>query len=115
VCSYDLYQIENIEVRFGEVDITVYREDLEGVTAEPTLNKADTSAVIKNKTHILVDDVLYTGRPVRAAMDALVDIDRPSQIQLAVLIDRGHRNYQLEQTMLERIFRLLEKKSLWSL
>jgi len=86
-----IYQIEHIEVPFGELDITLYRDDLEEVTAEPTLNKADISAVIKDKTAILVDDVLYTGRTVRAAMDALMDIDRPSQIQLAVLIDRGHR------------------------
>src|SRR5699024_2908283 len=86
-----IYQIEHIEVPFGELDITLYRDDLEEVTAEPTLNKADVSVVIKDKTAILVDDVLYTCRTVTAAMDALVDIDRPSQIQLAVLIDRGHR------------------------
>lgn len=86
-----IYQIENIEIPFGELDITLYRDDLAEVTAEPTINEANISAVIKNKTAILVDDVLYTGRTVRAAMDAVMDIDRPSQIQLAVLIDRGHR------------------------
>ena len=86
-----IFQIEQVEVPFGEIDITLYRDDLEKINAEPTLNATDIKVDIKNKTAILVDDVLYTGRTVRAAMDAVMDIDRPSQIQLAVLIDRGHR------------------------
>lgn len=84
-------KIEHIMVPIGELDITLYRDDLEQVNADPKLIATNIHSDIKNKTAILVDDVLYTGRTVRAAMDALMDIDRPSQIQLAVLIDRGHR------------------------
>lgn len=84
-------RIEDITVPIGELDITLYRDDLVQVNADPELIATNIKSEIKDKTAILVDDVLYTGRTVRAAMDALMDIDRPSQIQLAVLIDRGHR------------------------
>ncbi|MFD1360268.1 bifunctional pyr operon transcriptional regulator/uracil phosphoribosyltransferase PyrR [Lentibacillus salinarum] len=86
-------QIEGITVPTGELDITLYRDDLEEVTADkdPELKGAEIDADLKNKKVILIDDVLYTGRTVRAAMDAVMDIDRPSQIQLGVLVDRGHR------------------------
>lgn len=86
-------QIENIKVPIGEVDITLYRDDLQEVTRskDPELKETNVNVDITGKTVILIDDVLYTGRTVRAAMDALVDIGRPSQIQLGVLIDRGHR------------------------
>lgn len=86
-------QIEGIEVPIGEIDITLYRDDLSHVTeqAEPTVNIDQLRIDIDQKKVILVDDVLYTGRTVRAAMDALIDFGRPAQIQLAVLVDRGHR------------------------
>ncbi|MCF6410495.1 bifunctional pyr operon transcriptional regulator/uracil phosphoribosyltransferase PyrR [Pseudalkalibacillus salsuginis] len=86
-------QIEGEKVNKGEIDITLYRDDLSKKTAneEPMLKGTDIPIDVTNKTVILVDDVLYTGRTVRAAMDALMDLGRPSQIQLAVLIDRGHR------------------------
>ncbi|MDG5788265.1 bifunctional pyr operon transcriptional regulator/uracil phosphoribosyltransferase PyrR [Evansella sp. AB-P1] len=86
-------QIEGEKIEVGEVDITLYRDDLSLKTKdeEPELKGTDISVDITNKTIILVDDVLYTGRTVRAALDALIDFGRPSQIQLAVLIDRGHR------------------------
>ncbi|KOO40716.1 bifunctional pyr operon transcriptional regulator/uracil phosphoribosyltransferase PyrR [Priestia koreensis] len=86
-------QIEGKPIEVGELDITLYRDDLTKVTdnEEPLVKGSDITFDLNNKTVILVDDVLYTGRTVRAALDALVDIGRPSQIQLAVLVDRGHR------------------------
>ncbi|MFB8734448.1 bifunctional pyr operon transcriptional regulator/uracil phosphoribosyltransferase PyrR [Bacillus sp. SL00103] len=86
-------QIEGNPVIVGELDITLYRDDLTKKTdnQDPLVKGADIPADINDKTLIVVDDVLYTGRTVRAAMDALVDVGRPSSIQLAVLVDRGHR------------------------
>src|SRR5699024_2000178 len=88
-----LKEIEGAEVPMGEIDITLYRDDLSHVTddAEPSVNTNDFKLDINQKKVILVDDVLYTGRTVRADMDALIDFGRPNQIQLAVLVDRGHR------------------------
>jgi len=86
-------QIEGTEVAVGELDITLYRDDLSIKTSnsEPLVRGTDVPFELTNKKVILVDDVLYTGRTVRAAMDAVMDLGRPSQIQLAVLVDRGHR------------------------
>ncbi|GEL07313.1 bifunctional pyr operon transcriptional regulator/uracil phosphoribosyltransferase PyrR [Salisediminibacterium halotolerans] len=86
-------QIEGESIRTGEIDITLYRDDLtpKRKDQEPELKGTDIQADITNQTVILVDDVLYTGRTVRAGLDAIVDHGRPAQIQLAVLIDRGHR------------------------
>lgn len=86
-------QIEALDVPIGELDITLYRDDLEKVndSEEPELKATDIPVDITGKKIILIDDVLYTGRTVRAAMDAVIDAGRPSEIQLAVLIDRGHR------------------------
>ncbi|MBM7571755.1 bifunctional pyr operon transcriptional regulator/uracil phosphoribosyltransferase PyrR [Aquibacillus albus] len=85
--------IEGVEIPIGELDITLYRDDLKhaNTNTEPTLQEAKLNEQISGKNIILVDDVLFTGRTVRAAMDALIDQGRPSQIQLAVLVDRGHR------------------------
>jgi pyrimidine operon attenuation protein/uracil phosphoribosyltransferase len=86
-------QIEEKEIFVGELDITLYRDDLTKKTSneEPFVLGSDIPFEISNKKVILVDDVLYTGRTVRAGMDAIMDIGRPSSIQLAVLVDRGHR------------------------
>lgn len=86
-------QIEGEQIAVGEVDITLYRDDLskKTVNEEPLLKGSDIPVDVTDKTVILVDDVLYTGRTVRAGMDAMMDLGRPSQIQLAVLVDRGHR------------------------
>lgn len=86
-------EIEGTNIPVGEIDITLYRDDLskKTVDGDPQIKGSDVPFDIKDKKVILVDDVLYTGRTVRAALDALVDIGRPSQIQLAVLVDRGHR------------------------
>ncbi|MBS4193917.1 bifunctional pyr operon transcriptional regulator/uracil phosphoribosyltransferase PyrR [Lederbergia citri] len=86
-------KIEGQPISVGELDITLYRDDLTIKTkdAEPEVKGSSLPTDINNKKVILVDDVLYTGRTVRAAMDALVDFGRPAAIQLAVLVDRGHR------------------------
>ncbi|MBO9130242.1 bifunctional pyr operon transcriptional regulator/uracil phosphoribosyltransferase PyrR [Bacillus sp. 165] len=88
-----IQQIEGKIIPVGELDITLYRDDLTLQTKdnEPLVKGSDIPVDITNKKVVLVDDVLYTGRTVRSAMDALIDIGRPSQIQLAVLVDRGHR------------------------
>lgn len=83
-------QIEGVQLPVGEIDITSYRDDRIQVSSVETLPSGGTMQ-IQNKKVILCDDVLYTGRTVRAAMDALVDLGRPQMIQLAVLVDRGHR------------------------
>jgi len=83
--------IENVEVPVGILDITFYRDDIDKGNMQPVVSGTYIDFEIRNKIVILVDDVLYTGRSVRAAMDALIDIGRPKAIQLAVLIDRGHR------------------------
>ena len=86
-------QIESIEVPYGELDITMYRDDLQqaNISNEPEIKSTTINVELTGKNVILIDDVLYTGRTVRAAMDAVMDIGRPSLIQLAVLVDRGHR------------------------
>jgi pyrimidine operon attenuation protein/uracil phosphoribosyltransferase len=84
-------QIEGIEVPVGSVDITLYRDDLSTLADMPKVNSKDIGVEVKNKTVIIVDDVLYTGRTARAAIDAIFDNGRPMRIQLAVLVDRGHR------------------------
>lgn len=83
-------QIENIKLNTGELDITLYRDDLKSINVKP-INNSNIEFDINDKIVILIDDVLYTGRTVRSALDALVDIERPKSIQLAVLVDRGHR------------------------
>lgn len=83
--------IEGVEVPAGYVDITLYRDDLSRAGYQPKLKRTEIPFSIDDKKVILVDDVLFTGRTIRAAMDALIDFGRPKNIQLAVLIDRGHR------------------------
>lgn len=87
-------KIENIEgqrVEIGEMDITLYRDDLSKKQIDPVVNSTKIDFDITDKTVVLVDDVLYTGRTVRSALNALMDVGRPKAIQLAVLVDRGHR------------------------
>jgi pyrimidine operon attenuation protein/uracil phosphoribosyltransferase len=87
----EILRIEGVEVPVGVLDITFYRDDI-GMRAEaPEVHETRISFDITGTTVVLVDDVLFTGRTIRAAMDALVDFGRPNAIQLAVLVDRGHR------------------------
>ncbi len=82
---------ENVSVPVGSLDITLYRDDLSSMALGPIVHRTDVPADITNKHVILVDDVFFTGRTIRAAMDAVMDLGRPMTIQLAVLVDRGHR------------------------
>jgi len=91
-----LARIEKVEVPVGTLDITLYRDDLSAVGHRPEVRPAAMEFNIQDKNIILVDDVLYTGRTIRAALDALFDHGRPRRIQLAVLIDRGHRELPIE-------------------
>ena len=84
-------QFEGIKVPVASVDITLYRDDLISLNEQPVLNNPELGIDVRGKKIILVDDVLYTGRTARAAIDAIIDKGRPQMIQLAVLVDRGHR------------------------
>jgi pyrimidine operon attenuation protein/uracil phosphoribosyltransferase len=86
-----LEEIEKLRVPVGALDITLYRDDLGRAKTQPTVRRTEIPFSIDGKKVVLVDDVLFTGRSCRAAMDALMDLGRPSLIQLAVLVDRGHR------------------------
>ena len=84
-------KIEGTKPALGILDITLYRDDLSTLSYQPVVRETEIPVDITGKTIVLVDDVLYTGRTIRAALDALIDMGRPKVIQLAVLIDRGHR------------------------
>lgn len=83
--------IEDKEVATGVLDITLYRDDLTTIANQPIVHKTEMPCDITDKKIVLVDDVLYTGRTIRSALDALMDLGRPQSIQLAILVDRGHR------------------------
>ncbi len=89
-------QIEGIEVPLGTLDITLYRDDFRRRLKQPVVQTTDIPFNIDDKNVVLVDDVLYTGRTTRAALDALMDFGRPARIQLAVLVDRGHRELPIK-------------------
>ncbi len=80
----------------GALDITLYRDDLTQIAAQPIVHATEIEFAIEGKKIILVDDVLFTGRTIRCALDALIDFGRPSRIQLAVLLDRGHRELPIK-------------------
>lgn len=86
-----IFEYENVKVPLGLLDITLYRDDLSLVDVQPVVHETRVPFNLDGKIVILIDDVLFTGRTVRAALDALIDLGRPQKIQLAVLIDRGHR------------------------
>jgi len=95
--------IEDREVPVGELDINLYRDDLSTVGAKPKLNETAIPFNVEGKDIILTDDVLYTGRTVRAALDALFDEGRPARVQLLCLIDRGHRELPIEARYIGRV------------
>jgi pyrimidine operon attenuation protein / uracil phosphoribosyltransferase len=100
--SRKIEELEGIRVPVGVLDITMYRDDLSQVAQQPVVNNTDISVPIADKDVLIVDDVLFTGRTVRAAMDALFDVGRPSRVQLLVLIDRGHRELPIEARYIGR-------------
>ena len=97
-----IQRIEKSPVSVGTLDISLYRDDLSTVGPKPVVQKTEIGFSITGKNIILVDDVLYTGRTTRAALDALFSHGRPKQVQLCVLIDRGHRELPIEATFVGR-------------
>ncbi|MCP9465701.1 MAG: bifunctional pyr operon transcriptional regulator/uracil phosphoribosyltransferase PyrR [Nitrospira sp.] len=91
-----IHAIEEVSVPIGELDITLYRDDLALRKNQPVLRKTSIPFDLTGKAVVLVDDVLFTGRTIRAAMDGLMDLGRPEEIQLAVLVDRGHRQLPIK-------------------
>jgi len=94
--------LENIHVPVGAIDITLYRDDLSTIGPKPVVSATQIDFPITGKDVILMDDVLYTGRTVRAALDALFELGRPARVQLLVLIDRGHRELPIEAQFIGR-------------
>jgi pyrimidine operon attenuation protein/uracil phosphoribosyltransferase len=90
-----IQEIEGIRPPLGILDITLYRDDLQTVAKQPVVRSTQIPVSIVDKHVVLVDDVLYTGRTIRAAMDEIIDFGRPRSIQLAVLVDRGHREFPI--------------------
>jgi pyrimidine operon attenuation protein/uracil phosphoribosyltransferase len=88
--------IDGVDVPVGTLDITLYRDDLSKIAAHAVLQSSDIPFPVDDKDLVLVDDVLYTGRTLRAALDALIDFGRPKEIQLIVLVDRGHRELPIK-------------------
>jgi len=97
-----IQQIERTPVPAGTLDITLYRDDLSTVGAKPVVQRGELGFDVTGKDVVLVDDVLYTGRTIRAALDALFDHGRPGRVQLCVLIDRGHRELPIEASFVGR-------------
>ncbi len=87
----NIKDFEQSKIPVGALDISLYRDDLRWLNPQPSIRRTDIPTNIDGKSIVLVDDVLYTGRSTRAAMDALIDLGRPQSIQLVVLVDRGHR------------------------
>lgn len=93
-----IQDIEQVAVPIGDLDITLYRDDLSLRKEQPVLRTTSVPFDVSDKIIVLVDDVLFTGRTIRAAMDGLMDLGRPAEIQLAVLVDRGHRQLPIKAT-----------------
>jgi len=102
--------IEKTPVPVGTLDITLYRDDLSTVGAKPVVQKGELGCAVENMNVILCDDVLYTGRTTRAALDALFDHGRPSRVQLCVLIDRGHRELPVEAAFIGRVVQTSQRE-----
>jgi pyrimidine operon attenuation protein/uracil phosphoribosyltransferase len=94
--------IDGVDVPVGTLDITLYRDDLSKVAPQPVLQSSDIPFGVDDKDLVLVDDVLYTGRTIRAAMNGLFDLGRPKRIRLCVLIERGHRELPIEASFVGR-------------
>jgi pyrimidine operon attenuation protein/uracil phosphoribosyltransferase len=97
--------IDGVDVPVGTLDITLYRDDLSKVAPQAVLQSSDISFGVDQMDLVLVDDVLYTGRTIRAAMNGLFDLGRPQRVSLCVLIDRGHREMPIEAQFVGRTVR----------
>jgi len=105
-----IQRIEKKPVPLGTLDITLYRDDLSTLDSKPVVQKTEMEIPITGKSVVLVDDVLYTGRTTRAAMDALFRVGRPRRLQLCVLIDRGHRELPIEAAFIGRTVQTTENQ-----
>jgi pyrimidine operon attenuation protein/uracil phosphoribosyltransferase len=105
-------ELEKSLVPVGVLDINLYRDDLSTVATQPVIQRTEINFPVPDKTIVLVDDVLYTGRTVRAAMDALLDYGRPRAIQLCVLIDRGLRELPIEANYVGKYVQTTENESI---
>ena len=99
----EIEQMEGQAVPFGILDITLYRDDLTTIAPQPVVKPTKLPESIDDKNVVLVDDVLYTGRTIRSALDALIDFGRPKRVTLAVLIDRGHRELPIHADIIGKI------------
>ncbi len=106
-----LSQIEHADVPIGELDITLYRDDLSLRKDQPEIRKTTIPFNVTNKKIVLVDDVLFTGRTIRAALDGLMDLGRPLEVQLAVLVDRGHRQLPIRANYVGKSFPTAKEES----
>jgi len=95
-------EIERSEVPCGFMDVTMYRDDLYHMRHQPEVHKTEVNFSVEDKVVVLVDDVLFTGRTVRAAMDSVIDLGRPRSVQLAVMVDRGHREFPIRADFVGR-------------
>jgi pyrimidine operon attenuation protein/uracil phosphoribosyltransferase len=107
-----IYKSRGIKSPLGFLDVTLYRDDFRIRFKQPKVQVTDIPFSIDEKNIILVDDVLYTGRTVRAALNALMDYGRPGRIQLAVLVDRGHRELPVQPNFTGKIFKTLSKEEI---
>ena len=98
----ELEEIEGHEIPIGILDITLYRDDLSTIAPQPVVRETSFPGSVDGRVLVLCDDVLYTGRTIRAALDALIDFGRPRVVQLAVLIDRGHRELPIQADVVGR-------------
>ncbi len=105
-----IQRIEKKPVLLGTLDITLYRDDLSTLDSKPVVRKTELEITVEGKTVVLVDDVLFTGRTTRAAMDALFRAGRPKRLQLCVLIDRGHRELPIEAAFVGRTVQTTENQ-----
>lgn len=103
-------EMDGVDVATGALDITLYRDDLSTVAERPVINKTELPANITGRTIILVDDVLYTGRTIRAALDELIDFGRPRRVQLAVLVDRGWRELPIQADYIGKFVTTTERE-----
>lgn len=108
----EINAIENCEMTVGMLDITLYRDDLSTLGYNPVVHGTDINFDLSGKHVVLVDDVLYTGRTIRAALDAVIDMGRPKTIQLAVLVDRGHKELPIRADYVGKNVPTSQKKTI---
>ncbi|MEJ2037864.1 MAG: bifunctional pyr operon transcriptional regulator/uracil phosphoribosyltransferase PyrR [Desulfosarcinaceae bacterium] len=104
--------LESFKIPLGEIDITLYRDDWTQLSAQPMVKKTEIPFSLDGREIILVDDVLFTGRTIRSAMDAVMDFGRPARIELAVLIDRGHRELPIQSNYTGQIVNTLHQQTI---